>query len=293
MRRWWVRALLGLTAAVALLLGWGLLVEPRLVLDRERLEVSLPRLSGEWTGTELAVLSDLQVGARWANTGMVERAVATVVDARPDAVLVAGDLVHDAGPAAGRRADEVLDLLAPLVEARLPTYAVLGDRDHAAGAVDELTRALGAVGIAVLRDEARRLAPPTGESPVADLYVVGLGAERAAPDAAFAGVPDDAARVVLMHDPTAFAALPADSAPLAVAGHTHCGQVAVPGMPRWTRPGLSAEEEVVAGGWAPAEHGAAGNQLFVTCGVGLGRAPVRLFAPPQVVFVELSPASTG
>lgn len=298
MRRWALRALLVLTAVVGLLAGWGVLVEPRLVLDEERLDVPLPGLSGEWTGTEIAILSDLQVGARWANTGTVERAVAAVVDAEPDAVLLAGDLVHGAhrDEVVHWQVDQVLELLAPLVEARLTVYAVLGDHDHAAGAADELTRALGEAGAEVLRDGARRLPPPTGESPETDLWVVGLdgaGGRRTGPAVAFAGVPDDAPRVVLVHDPTAFPSLPAGSAPLTLAGHTRCGQIGVPGLPRWSRLGLSAEEEQVADGWSPAGYGAPGNRLFVTCGLGLGAVPIRLSAPPQVVFVRLTPAAAG
>ncbi|WP_299951175.1 metallophosphoesterase [uncultured Modestobacter sp.] len=313
MRRWWVRAVLALTAAVALLLGWGVLVEPRLVLDQERLEVALPQLSGEWTGTELAVLSDLQVGAPWANTGMVERAVAAVVAAEPDAVLLAGDLVHgppatrtiDPGagthlpeaagraPNAGRQVEQVLELLAPLAEAGLATYAVLGDHDLSSGAADELTRGLTRIGVPVLRDEARRLPPPTGEQPVTDLWVVGLDAVRPDTTAAFAGVPDDAPRVVLVHDPTGFRSLPTGHAPLTLAGHTRCGQLGVPGLPRWSRLGLDAEDEAVADGWSPAGYGAPGNRLYVTCGIGFDVAPIRLLAPPQVVFVELTPASAG
>jgi len=97
-------------------------------------------------------------------------------------------------------------------------------------------------------------------------------------------------RVVVMHAPATFAALPAGRA-ANVAGHTHCGQVAVPGRPHWAHLGPGADAEVAAGGWAPDGYGAAGNRLYVTCGIGLDRAPVRLFVPPQVLFIDLSPAS--
>ena len=52
----------------------------------------------------------------------------------------------------------------------------------------------------------------------------------------------------MMHNPTAFADMPASTAPLAVAGHTHCGQIALPGTPRWSYLGLNEEERVVADG---------------------------------------------
>src|SRR5207249_7975654 len=45
-----------------------------------------------------------------------------------------------------------------------------------------------------------------------------------------AGVPAGEPAVVLVHRPDAFAAVAATGAPLVLAGHTHGGQLAVPGM---------------------------------------------------------------
>jgi hypothetical protein len=207
-RRWIVRGL----AAVAVLLSglavYGVLVEPRLILDVDRVEVALPRLDDRLAGTEVAVLSDLQVGMWWANTGMVERAVRRAVDARPDVVLLGGDLVYSTSPGVARQVDTVLGLLEPLLAADVPTYAVLGNHDLAAGAADELTAALEDAGIPVLTNES--VAVPGGSGPDG-LYVVGLGpALRDVADAgeALDDVPAGAARVVLAHNPTVFPDLP-------------------------------------------------------------------------------------
>lgn len=143
----------------------------------------------------------------------------------------------------------------------------------------------------VLRNEAAVIPSPEhdDENP---LYVVGLGPARpglADPGRALTGVPEDAPRVVLMHNPTSFPELPARSAPIALAGHTHCGQIALPGTPRWSYLALTEEEALVADGFAPPGYGAPGNRLFVTCGIGFSLLPIRINAPPQVVFVELIP----
>lgn len=90
-----------------------------------------------------------------------------------------------------------------------------------------------------------------------------------------------------MHNPASFPALPPRSAPLSVAGHTHCGQIAIPGLPAWSYLALRAEERVVVDGWAPRSYGAEGNRLLVTCGVGFSLLPLRINAPPQVVIFEL------
>jgi len=122
------------------------------------------------------------------------------------------------------------------------------------------------------------------------LHVVGVGPDRpglADVDAALADVPDGEPRIVLMHNPTVFPEFPAGTAPLVLAGHTHCGQVALPGTPRWSYLTLSSEERIVAAGWAPAGYGAEGNRMFITCGIGFSVVPVRINAPPQVAFFEL------
>lgn len=286
------RLVIALAAFVALLTVYGVLVEPRLILDERRYTVRLPELDPEWEGTEVAVFSDLQVGMWWANTGMVERVVDRVVASDPDAVLLGGDFLYSSDPSTQVQVDTVLELLAPLLGTDIPVFAVLGNHDHAVGAAEELTAALEERGVEVL-NEAAALPAPGGADPAQMLYVVGLGPPGmglADAEQALDGVPEDAPRVVLMHNPTAFPSLPAGSAPLAVAGHTHCGQIALPGTPRWSYLALTEEEALVADGFAPRDYGARGNQLFVTCGIGFSMLPVRINAAPQVVFFELETA---
>lgn len=79
---------------------------------------------------------------------------------------------------------------------------------------------------------------------------------------------------------------------MAVAAHTHCGQIALPGLQSWSYLALMSDEpQVVVDGFAPQDYGAPRNQLFVTCGIGFSLAPMRIAAAPQLVFFELSGAS--
>lgn len=288
-RRTLVRVAAAATAVVMAVLVYGSVLEPRLILDERRYRAELPRLGRQWQGAEIAVFSDLQVGMWWANTAMVERVVDRVVDERPAAALVAGDFLYSASPDVAEQADTAVRLLEPLVEAGIPTFAVLGNHDYAVGGADALTDALEEAGVTVLHNGVARIPAPdptSGEQ----LYVVGIAPTRpglADTGEALSALPPEGARVVMMHNPTAFPQLPEGSAPLAVAGHTHCGQVAVPGMPQWSYLGLTAEEKIVADGFAPTDYGARGNDLFVTCGIGFSVVPVRIGAAPQVVFFEL------
>jgi uncharacterized protein len=279
------RTALALLATLTLLVAYGALVEPRFLLDEERYTVPVPGLADGASPT-VALFSDLQVGMWFSNDGMIREIVEEVVDERPDAALLAGDFVLGRDPLPTEQIDHVVTLLAPLTAAGIPTYAVLGNHDHHADAADQVATALEGIGITVLRN-ASATVPDT-----AGLRIVGIGAarpDRADVDAALRGVPAAVPRVVMMHNPVTFPRLPPGSAPLAVAGHTHCGQIAVPGLDAWSWYQLARDERVVVDGWGPESHGAPGNRLFVTCGVGFSVVPVRIAAAPQVVFFDLRP----
>ncbi|WP_162149089.1 metallophosphoesterase [Arthrobacter sp. H41] len=221
---------------------------------------------------------------------MVERIVDRAVEEDPEAVLIAGDFLYSNDPGNQEKIDTVLDLLAPITDAGIPSYAVLGNHDHIVGAAEELTTALESRGVTVLLNESAEVPLPDG-NPAPPLHVVGLGPAYqglADSEKAFSGIPASDARIVMMHNPDTFPTLPPDSAPLAVAGHTHCGQIAVPGTPDWSWLALTTDEPAVADGFAPKNYGAEGNQLYVTCGIGFSDIPVRIGAPPQIVFFELS-----
>lgn len=279
---------IGLAVVVVLLGVYGTAIEPRFRLDEAHHEVAVPNLGSELEGTTIAVFADLQVGMWWANLGMVSKIVERVVELQPDAVLIAGDFVYGKSPDATVQVDTAMDLLAPLFDQDVPVFAVLGNHDYAAGAVDPLTQALERHGVELLHNRAARLGLTGAED--ADLHVVGIGAHRpqeSRPEVAFAQLPAQAPRVVMMHNPATYPTIDQGRAPLAVAGHTHCGQIALPGTPAWSYMQLRAEERIVVDGFAPAGYGTEGNQLFVTCGVGFSLLPMRISAPPQLAVFEL------
>jgi uncharacterized protein len=282
------KLLAGIAGVVALVPVYGVLVEPRLLLDTRSYEVSIPNLDERWQGERIAVASDLQVGMWFANLNMVRRVAGTVVENEPAALLLAGDFVYSRDPPVEAQVDLVLELLQPVVDADIPVYAVLGNHDYAVGGAPELRRAFDNHGITLLSNEAATI--PLPDARAEPLRLVGIGPllpGLSRPAEAFEDVPDDAPRVVVMHNPRSFPDIPAHHAPLSVAGHTHCGQIGVPGMPHWSYLQLRYDHQVVVDGFAPPDYGAEGNGLFVTCGVGFSMAPIRISAPPQVVFFEL------
>ena len=88
-----------------------------------------------------------------------------------------------------------------------------------------------------------------------------------------------------MHNPDVFAELPAGTAPLALAGHTHGGQVRLPFMPSWSWFALVTQDAVHTDGWID-DYGAPGNRLYVNRGIGMSGLPVRN-CRPEVTLITL------
>jgi uncharacterized protein len=291
----------GLVAGVLGLAAWGLLVEPHWLQTR-RITAYVPNLPSGWRDQRLALLADFQIGAPLSNTGTVRRAIRRIVRHRPAAVLIAGDFVYDLAADPDARIQEVVHVLRPLREAGLPVFAVLGNHDFAIEGTDReprpalnnaLVAALDALGVRVLRNQAAVI--PLASRWPEPLYVVGLGERAVGEDdwrAAFSDLPPNAARIVLTHDPATLRTVPAGWAPLALAGHTHGGQIRVPLAAGWTPARLVQRWPNYLSGWIDG-FVQPGNRLYVNRGIGFSYIPVRFGAPPELTLVTLRSSRPG
>ena len=278
------------------LLLWSLL-EPYSI-DEQAYDVTLPGLPESWEGQRVAVIADLQIGMWLGNTPTVRRIVARVVEKRPALVLIAGDFVYLPGKEPRSTINKAVSLVRPLVEAGLPTYAVLGNHDYRMPSersprdealAERVRTALEDAGIQVLHNEAVSLASSSKRASEPPLYLVGIGSRipgEDRPEVALAELPHNASRLVLMHHPKSFKAFPEGSAPLAVAGHTHGGQVRLPFSLARAWMSYSRENEVVTDGWIHG-YGKAGNHLYVNRGIGFSVAPLRFNCPPELTLFTL------
>jgi len=176
----------------------------------------------------------------------------------------------------GRLAPELI--ARELAQLTAPTFAVLGNHDWKQ-AGDRMWRALQNAGIEVLENHAVE---------TNGVYIAGLADMRTRrPDlpGALAEVPAGAPVILLAHDPDVFPLVP-DRVALTLAGHTHGGQVAIPIIRRPFIPSRYGERYVR--GHIVEEN----RHLYVTSGLGTSGLPVRLLAPPEIVVLELSSATT-
>ncbi len=253
------------TGAVAGRLAYGVAYERHQVQLR-RADLPVIGLPRALDGLRVGLITDTHASATVADAD-IRAAVALLVNERPDLAVLGGDFVTDqdttwAVPSA--------EMLAPLVGAPSGSFAVLGNHDD-----DRVVpAALAARGFEVLRDQ-RTTRTIRGES----VMIAGLRywTRRTAE---IARVLDGGSTTtfVLAHDPRRLREAAQLDAQLVLSGHTHGGQVVLPGL------GAVAARRfpVIAG------PGTDGNcTVYVSRGVGTVVAPIRINCAPEVSLLTL------
>ncbi|HET7092563.1 MAG TPA: hypothetical protein VFI22_03770, partial [Thermomicrobiales bacterium] len=195
-----------------------------------------------------------------------------------DLVLFGGDYISESTRYAPASAAALAEYAAGV---RLGGWAVLGNHDAAWGRGDRVAAALEARGIPVLRNAAAAIETGRGTLWLAGIDDVISG--RPDPQAAFAGIPAGAAAIALWHEPDYAEQAAARGAFVQLSGHSHGGQVRLPGIGPLVLP-RGGQRFVM--GW----NDAGGMPIYTTRGVGVYRPPLRLNCPPEVTLITLTTA---
>lgn len=236
-----------------------------LEVTRETIPVS--GLATALSGLRIGFLTDLH-RSQAVSHDMAASAVRALLAERPDLIVLGGDYVTWGDR---RYVGAAADALAPL-EAPHGVFAVLGNHDDDR----DMPHALAAKGITVLRDARTRLTIK-GES----LDLAGLRFwTRKAGDIARVIRGASSNLILLAHTPSRLPEATALAIPLMLSGHTHGGQIVLPGLGA-----IAAREFPVVAGLARREATA----VFVSRGVGTVYLPIRLNCPPEVAVLTLEP----
>jgi uncharacterized protein len=245
----------------------------------EEREITLPHWPRALDGLRVAHLSDIHVGGAMNRERLSQMAALTNA-ARPDLVLHTGDfLTHRSG-------DFDLPLYEALARIKAPygQWACLGNHDF--DAVARLVERLAQAGVITLRNALTTLSIQGHALEIGGIdYLFGrFGLDKDSYDRSVrswgprASVP----RVLLLHDPRAFAALPQGCADLVLSGHTHGGQVGLQ---------LGRDQALtVVGLFGIPDQGIfrrGDMRLFVTRCVGFYGYPLRLGIPPEIALLTL------
>lgn len=228
-------------------------------------EVPVHGLAPEMSGIRIALLTDTH-RSETVSRADIEDAVTAALASAPDLIVLGGDYVTW-----GNRA-YVEDSAESLARLTAPhgVFAILGNHDDDR----HMPAALSRRGITVLRD-ARTAVSLRGRR----VDLVGLRFwTRRLHEVARLIDPASPLTVLLAHDPRRLREAAALDVPLVLSGHTHGGQVVLPGLGA----PLARKFPVVAG-LARQRRTA----IYVSRGIGTVYLPVRVNCPPEVAILTM------
>ncbi|MGE0863357.1 MAG: metallophosphoesterase [Vicinamibacterales bacterium] len=239
-------------------------------IDRIVRDIAVRGLPPALEGLRIGMITDIHHSSV-VSAEDVSRAVAALKEAAPDLVVLGGDYISFfdrtyAGP--------VAELLAPLANAPFGSFAVLGNHDDER----EVPATLAARGFTVLQDE-RTAVMVRGER----LDIAGIRFWTRSPGQIADVLKGTGGTTILIaHDPRRLTEAAALDVQLVLSGHTHGGQVLVPGVGP-----IAGRKFPVLAGYATRDN----TSLFVSKGVGTVYVPVRINCPPDVAVLTLRPAT--
>jgi predicted MPP superfamily phosphohydrolase len=237
----------------------------RIEVTRTVLEVS--GLPEALSGLRVGFLTDLHRSATVPHD-LLDAAVRLLMHEHPDLIVLGGDYITLGDRAFAEPAAEAL---APLA-APHGVIAVIGNHDDER----DVPAALARRGFEVLRDARTRLAI-RGET----LDVAGVRYwTRKIHDIVHVLRGASSNVLLIAHTPARLVEAAALAVPLVLSGHTHGGQIVLPGV------------GAVAARRFPVVAGAGGRDsttIYVSRGIGTVYVPVRINCPPEVAILTLKP----
>lgn len=257
--------------------GYARYIEP---FNLNSIETSLKapnlKLESKEDKLKIAVFSDTHF-SKWYTVNDFENVITAINQQSPDLVFFVGDLIDNFNSYNGDIDNITASLLK--INAPLGKFAIYGNHDYGGGAEWKYESIMKEGGFEVLAGEYYSFD---------DLHLAIIGIDdiligNGSPNIASWGR-DDYYNIVLCHEPDIVDEILDYNVNLMVSGHTHGGQINIPG---YTAKYLPAYGEKYLKGLFEFENDI-NTKLYVTSGVGMTKLPFRFLAPPDVTFITLS-----
>ncbi|MBW8035244.1 MAG: metallophosphoesterase [Planctomycetes bacterium] len=237
----------------------------------EQFDLACPSLPAAFDGLRILLVADPHID----NTdALVEKIIKAVDSVAYDICILGGDYTF--GRAWKNAIDySNLETIAKYLVSRSPVYGVLGNHD-----IYDVGELLETIGVIMLVNDNAGI-DRDGEK----IYISGLD------DCHYFGADDikltdesieeGVFKIMVSHSPETYKKAADAGYALYFAGHTHAGQVCLPGQKAIVR-GTSVPTRILNGLW---HHGKMTG--YTSRGVGTSGIPVRFFCPPQIPLITL------
>ncbi|MBC7783236.1 MAG: metallophosphoesterase [Burkholderiales bacterium] len=247
-------------------------------LQRQRYELPIRDLHPKLAGLRILHLSDIHIGRTWMPAW--DGLLAWVQRDPPDVICITGDLVDNKFD--HRPAIPLLEKFAAGLRSRLGVYVILGNHD-----TELLPLRAPNLPWRLLCNESVQL---RDEDVVLELIGLhGVHPQDVSSDVLERLLPirstidgESRVRIVLSHYPAHALPLARSGADIVLAGHTHGGQVCLPGgVPIITHDYLPRR-------FARGAHRIGETWLITSRGCGFSKLPIRVFCPAETIEIVLT-----
>ena len=263
-----IRKLLRLSTIAAILgciVGYySRFMEPR------RLEVTHLKLSTTANPLTIAFVTDTHVGPHF-HAADLEPTIEALERLHPDILLFGGDFISESPRFLYDLEPQLRRMTAT---ARLRSWGIWGNHD-VANIKSRMQPVLERAGVTMLSNESVQLKD--------DLWLVGIDdilLGKSDIEAAYTNVPDGTRVIALWHEPDRAERMVPFKPIIMLSGHTHGGQVRIPGIGELATPDLG--KRYVAG-----KFDVDGMPLYVSRGIGMYRPPVRFNCRPELLVLKV------
>jgi len=253
-------------------LGYAFYIEPGW-LKIERVPINLNRLPSNFSGYRIAQIGDFHLNKHNQRTKL-HAAIDQIIRLSPDLIVLTGDFISSlSGGEAETLTLELLRLSAPD-----GILAVLGNHDWWLDPVI-VSNALKGAGVTLLSNSSITIT--RGDQ---QLYIAGVDDAwegKADLVRALDGIPSGATVILLAHEPDFADTYALDGRViLQLSGHSHGGQVRLPGFKAFITPPWGQK-------YTDGLFTLRNMQLYVTRGLGVYPLPFRFFCRPEVTLLSV------
>ncbi len=241
----------------------------------------------------IALITDIQVGNH-KKAAWVEKIVKKINEEKPDLILLGGDLIDN--EFAHEDESQYLEPLAQLV-GNYPIYAIMGNHEYGIGnktrnndswqtgdRSEELVARLKKLNIPLLRNQL--VCPEIKNQQICIFGIDDIWSRPTNFDELKNYTSSTAPLLFLTHNPDGILYWPKDRLPpdLVLAGHTHGGQVWIPG---WGPLGLAGVD--LGPNYYRGLNYYNNVPIYTSVGAGESAGPVRFWVTPEIVIIKLKP----